>query len=165
MSVRNMGEVGVNLQKIVKRLLNNQNLLKLLYDISSDPLAHADFSDVEKSNIFFNKLIRVVPRVSPNEMEDGRSVICIQVDKGNEVVDNSEYLNLSFSITVLCPFDKWVINDENLRPFSIIGEIQKSLDGKSINGLGNINYDGFQTVMLTDEISGHLMSFTITCFK
>ena len=38
MSVRNCGEIGVNLQKIVARLMANDNLVKLLYYTDKDPL-------------------------------------------------------------------------------------------------------------------------------
>ena len=45
MSIRNCGEMGSNLQKIVKRLLANQNLLKLLYYTDTDPLSHKDLDE------------------------------------------------------------------------------------------------------------------------
>jgi hypothetical protein len=42
-----------------------------------------------------------------------------------------------------------------LRPFSILGEIQKSLEGKTINGLGKIEGGDFSLDFLTDEISAY----------
>jgi hypothetical protein len=38
MSIRNYGELGIILQKIMNRLLANQELLKLLYYTDKDPL-------------------------------------------------------------------------------------------------------------------------------
>jgi hypothetical protein len=38
MGVRNCAEIGENLQKIVKRLLANDNLVNLLYYTDKDPL-------------------------------------------------------------------------------------------------------------------------------
>jgi hypothetical protein len=38
MGVRNCEELGVNLQKITNRLLENKDLLKLLYYTDQDPL-------------------------------------------------------------------------------------------------------------------------------
>ena len=42
--VRDLKELGPNLQKIVTRLQSNQNLLKLLYYSDKDPLSHADLT-------------------------------------------------------------------------------------------------------------------------
>lgn len=47
MGVRNCEELGRNLQKIMNRLLANQNLLKLLYYTDKDPLSHEDFKKEE----------------------------------------------------------------------------------------------------------------------
>jgi hypothetical protein len=38
MSIRNCGELGISLQKIVSRLLENDRLVNLLYYEDSDPL-------------------------------------------------------------------------------------------------------------------------------
>ena len=43
--VRNLKELGSFMQRIVKRLMNNQNLLKLLYYTDKDPLSQSDISD------------------------------------------------------------------------------------------------------------------------
>jgi hypothetical protein len=45
MAIKNLAEMGENLQKIVKRLLANQNLLKLLYYTNKDPLSQPDIDD------------------------------------------------------------------------------------------------------------------------
>ena len=59
MGVRNCEELGHNLQKIMNRLLANQNLLKLLYYTDKDPLSHEDFTKEE-----INKRIRSYIEVS-----------------------------------------------------------------------------------------------------
>ena len=45
MAVRNCADLGINAQYIVKRLLANQNLLKLLYYTDKDPLSHEDLTE------------------------------------------------------------------------------------------------------------------------
>ena len=42
--VRNLAELGPNLQKIVTRLLSNQDLLKYLYYTDKDPLSGSDLT-------------------------------------------------------------------------------------------------------------------------
>ena len=48
MGVRNCGELGVNLQKIVSRLMANDNLVNLLYFEDKDPINHSPLADKEK---------------------------------------------------------------------------------------------------------------------
>lgn len=57
MSIRNCGDIGVNTQYIVKRLIANQNLLKLLYYTDKDPLAGDDLTqDQIQDEVFENSL-------------------------------------------------------------------------------------------------------------
>ena len=53
--VRNCIDLGVNAQKIVRRLLANQNLLKLLYYTDKDPLSHEDLTQEQIQNEVFEK--------------------------------------------------------------------------------------------------------------
>ena len=50
MGVRNCQELGTNLQKIVSRLLANDDLVKLLYYENDDPLGGATLDKEAKRN-------------------------------------------------------------------------------------------------------------------
>ena len=52
----------------------------------------------------------------------------------------------------------------NLRPFSIMGEIQKSLNGKVIDGMGRLRGGDFEINFLTDEMSCYEMTFDLTAY-
>ena len=65
--VRNLKELGPNLQKIVTRLQTNQTLLKLLYYTDKDPLSNPDLTKEQIKSEIFEKLIKVIPRVGPKE--------------------------------------------------------------------------------------------------
>lgn len=162
MAVRNCAEIGENLQKIVKRLLANENLLKLLYYTDKDPLAHS-LSDHEKETEFFEKLIKIVPKVDARE--DERSVVAIRVIGGNKVGSNTDFRNVKISIEVFVPMSVWIIKDTNLRPFAILGEIEKSLQGKTVNGLGKIEGGDFELSFLTKEMSCYQQNFWITTYE
>ena len=57
------------------------------------------------------------------------------------------------------------INDKpNLRPFSIISEIQKTLYKKTINGIGVITGGDFNLDALTSEMSCYCVEFYIDVF-
>ena len=159
MSVRNCGELGLNLQKIVSRLLANDNLVKLLYYENKDPLGRESLTPDVKNTEIFEKLIRIIPRVT--EDETNKSIIVVYIDGGRKNLDNSEFKTVEFVIDILVPLDQWIIKDSNLRPFAILGEIQNSLEGKTINGLGRIQGGDFSLTKLTDKHSIYTQIFSI----
>lgn len=121
MSVRNCGELGLDLQKIVSRLLANDNLVKLLYYENKDPLNESNLTKEEKENLIYQKLIKIVPR--HKEDDNNKSVLMVYINKGTKIPGNKEFINLQIVIDVFVPLDAWIIKDINLRPFAILGEI------------------------------------------
>ena len=163
MSARDCQELGVNLQKICSRLLANEELLKLLYYVDLDPLSNENLTTEQKQKEIFNELVCVVPKVGVRE--DSRSAIAIYIPKAAGLTGNSEFKNVTIAIDIFVPLTQWIIKDSNLRPFAIMGEIQKSLRGKTVNGLGKINGGDFELVLLTDEMSSYRQIFTITEYE
>ena len=77
---------------------------------------------------------------------------------------NQEFKNVYVEVEVFVPMTQWIIKDTNLRPFAILGEVQKSLDGKTINGLGKMVGGDFSLNYLSDEISCYTQNFYITSY-
>ena len=162
MGVRNCAEIGDNLKKIVERLLSNDDLINLLYYTDLDPLNQPHLSYEEKKDRVYEKLIKVVPRVGPKETAN--SIVSLRVFRGQKNVENDEFRNVSLFIDVFVPLTQWFIKDENLRPFKILGEIEKSLNGKTVNGLGKIQGGEFELNFLTEEISCYTQQFEIITY-
>lgn len=163
MAIRNSREIGENLQKIVSRLMANDNLVNLLYYTDKNPLSNPPLSQEQKQKEVFDKLIKIVPRVGPKET--ATSIIAIRVIKGSLDPTNSEFRNIRVEIETFVPLTQWYIKDSNLRPFAIMGEIEESLSGKSINGLGKMEGGDFDLNFLTDEISAYEQHFWITQYE
>ena len=159
--VRNCTDIGENAQKIIKRLLANQNLLKLLYYTDKDPYNHEDLTNEQIQNEIFDKLIKIIPRVGPKET--AHSIIAIRVVQGHKG-DNNEFKDVIIAIEVFVPLTQWIIKDIQLRPFAILGEIQKSLNDKTINGLGKLQGGDFDLNFLTDEIGCYEQVFYLTSY-
>ena len=162
MNVRNCSDIGVNAQYIVKRLLANQNLLKLLYYTDKDPLSHEDLTEEQIQNEVFGKLVKIVPRVGPKET--AHSIVAIRIARARGLATNNEFKNVNISIEIFVPMTQWIIKDTNLRPFAIMGEIQKSLNGKKIEGLGKMVGGDFDLNFLTEEISAYEQTFILTSY-
>ena len=162
MNVRNCTDIGVNAQYIVKRLLANQNLLKLLYYTDKDPLSHDDLTSEQIQDEIFNKLVKIVPRVGPKET--AHSIIAVRIARARGLASNNEFKSVNISIEVFVPMTQWIIKDTNLRPFAIMGEVQKSLNGKKIEGLGKLTGGDFSLNFLTEEISAYEQTFVLTSY-
>ena len=94
-----------------------------------------------------------------------RQRIMKMVDEGNVNDYNSDNENMSLLINVYCPFKEWLISGDDLRPFAIMAEIRKTLQGARINGLGELKYLGFSLSTLTEEMGAYVMRFTINAFN
>lgn len=162
MGVRNCREVGENLQKIVRRLMANDRLVNLLYYSDKDPLNQPYLTEEQKRTEVYEKLIKIIPRVGPKET--AQSIIAIRVVNGHKDSSNSEFRNIKISIEVFVPLTQWIIKDSNLRPFAILGEIEESLEGKKVNGLGKMKGGDFDLNFLTEEIGAYEQNFWITSY-
>ena len=162
MNVRNCKDIGVNAQYIIKRLLANQNLLKLLYYTDKDPLSHEDLTEEQIQNEVFGKLVKIVPRVGPKET--AHSIVALRIARARGLASNSEFKNVMISVEVFVPMTQWIIKDTNLRPFAIMGEVQESLNNKKIEGLGKLTGGDFSLNFLTEEISAYEQTFILTSY-
>lgn len=163
MAIRNSRDIGENLQKIVKRLMANDNLVNLLYYTDKDPLSQPHLTEEQKQKEVFDKLIKIVPKVGPKE--DAKSLIAIRVVRGSKDSSNTEFRNVKIQVETFVPLTQWYIKDTNLRPFAIMGEIEESLDKKKINGLGEMRGGDFDLNFLTEEISAYEQTFWITTYE
>lgn len=163
MAVRNCREIGENLQKIMTRLMANDDLVKLLYYTGKDPLSQPALTSEEKKQEIFDKLIKIIPRIGPKE--DAKSMVSIRVASGVSTLSNSEFRQIEIVIETFVPLTQWFIKDSNLRPFAILGEIEQSLQGKKVNGLGTISGGDFTLNFLTEEIVSYEQTFYITQYE
>lgn len=160
--VRNCAELGVNLQKIINRLISNKDLLKLLYYNDKDPLSQPDLTEKQIKEEVLEKLIKIIPRIGPKETAN--SIVSIRVVSARRNLENNEFRDITIAVEIFVPLTQWIIKDSNLRPFAIMGEIQKSLDNKKINGLGKMIGGEFNLNFLTEEISAYEQSYRIITY-
>lgn len=159
MGVRHCAELGKNLQIIMKRLLANQNFCKLLYYTDKDPLSQAE---VVAKDILNNGL-EIVPKNNPVEEANAKVILVLQ--NANKIGGNNEFRNIHLVFYIYTPITQWIIKDENLRPFLIMEEIQNSLEGKNINGLGTLRSGDITLSGITQQMTCYTLEFFITDFS
>jgi hypothetical protein len=96
--------------------------------------------------------------------ETAKSIIVLRVVRGRANPGNDEFRDFRIDIEVFVPLTQWIIKDSNLRPFAIMGQIHKSLNGKKIDGLGKMDGGDFQINFLTEEMSCYEMNYYITSY-
>ena len=133
-----------------------------MYYTDKDPLSHEDLTEKQIQEEVFGKLVKIIPRVGPKET--AHSVVVLRIARGRGLAQNNEFKNVYISLEVFVPMTQWVIKDTNLRPFAIMGEIQKSLNGKKIEGLGKLIGGDFDLNFLTEEISAYEQTFVLTSY-
>lgn len=163
MAVRNCRELGENLQKIVTRLMANDRLVNLLYYTDKDPLNNPYLTKEQKQELIFEKLLKIVPRVGPKE--DAKSIVVVKAVRASKIPSNTEFRDIKIQVEVFVPLTQWFIKDSNLRPYLILGEIEESLNGKIVNGLGKMTGGDFDLNFLTEEISAFEQTFWITAYE
>ena len=93
-------EIGVNLIKIAKKLLDNQDLCKLLVNTDLDPLNPNTHPNNIDGISLLHKNIRVVPLVTAED-QTTESKIVLLFDEGEVNRSNSDNENLSLLINIL----------------------------------------------------------------
>lgn len=162
MAVRNCKEIGENLQLIIKRLMANDDLVKLLYYTDKDPLSQPALTNEQKQSEIFEKLIKIVPKIGTKEVAN--SIVVVRVVNGSRNSSNIEFRNVTIGVEVFVPLTQWIIKDTNLRPFAILGAVQESLNNKVINGLGKMQGGDFTLSFITDEIVCYEQTFNLTTY-
>lgn len=157
-------EHGRNMMKICKKLIKNQDLLKLLMNTDRDPLNKDTHPDEIDGLKLLNKNIRVIPLLLIDDQKTTSKLVIIY-DEGTINFENPDNENVSLLVNVYCPFEEWAIAGDDLRPFAIMAEVRKTLDGVRINGLGEIRYLGFSLSTLTEELGSYTMRFAINAFS
>ncbi len=154
-------EIGKNTQKIVNYLMENDNLVNLLWYTDQDPLSQTPLTKQQKKDWIFNKLIKLVPRLDLKD--DAKSTISVFVSNTTRL-GNEEFRAVEITIEVFVPITQWIIKDSDLRPYAIMGEIQDSLDNRTINGLGKIKGGDFDYNFGSNEMTAFIQRFMITSY-
>ena len=163
MSVKNYENLGIHLMNIMDRLMTNDNLVNLLYYTDSDPLNNPPLSVEEKRAMVYEKLIKIGPHVGTKET--AQSVLAIRVESARGDDENGEFKNIIIKIDVIVPLTQWIIRSTNLRPFLILGEVQKSLNGKRFESVGKMYGGDFELNFLTDEVCGYEQTFYLLNYE
>jgi hypothetical protein len=154
---RRFSVMGDNVFNILSKVMKNQRLLKLLKFTDNDPLKHPDLTQDEIDKML-HKNILIVPKI-PDEPDEKLCYLIILLDRYQVAPNNSEFKTAEIRFVVLCPTDRWVINEKTLRPYAIMNEIDKMFNEKELAGIGNLKFDSFGILVPSVNLSGYTMIY------
>lgn len=125
---------------IMRKILANQNVLRLIYHNSEDCLTDpaCQVGDEEITEMLRTKQISNVPKIWIDK--EKKNYLRITFDSFTPNAENPFYRDHTVEVKIVCPFDTWDLGDFDLRPYRIAGEIDAMLDGKKFSGIGVLNF-------------------------
>lgn len=144
--------------KITDKILSNKKLLKLIYYTSPDALEQNDLTEEQKLSLI-NKNILCYPYIPTTD--DVNNYIEILFDNFVPNEENTEYINNTITLTILCNKENWILNNWNMRLYLIANELMNLINGKKLTGIGEVNFIGGTSFIPSDNIFGITLNFLV----
>lgn len=146
---KDMGIISVN-------LLKNERIKRLLYYSTPDALDR-DCLTEEQSIGLFNKNIKLVPKIYVED--ELRNYILVRFRNFLPNQTNPEFRNNIIEFDILCPYEQWGLKDFQLRPYRIAAEIDSMLNNKHLTGIGTLEFNGADQLILNDHFAGICLTY------
>ena len=157
-NIRNFKAVGDNLFIIAQKILEDDDICKLLYFTDVDPLSHENLTEEEKSNLL-HKNILLVPKVPENDDIKG-SYILVLYDGFNINLANPQFKDADLLFIIVCPPENWVINEASLRPFMLMSRIDEIFGNKKISNIGTLQFVKADRFVLNSQLTGYGLTYS-----
>lgn len=145
-------------KKIVEKILTNEKFLKLLYYKSKDALKLPNLSEAEKERLI-NKNILSHPYI-PSE-DEVENYIQILFDNFTQNQVNPQYVDNMIVITLLCHKYTWILEDWNLRLYTMANEVMNMLNNKKLTGIGTVQFVTASAFVPNSSVFGLTMTFMV----
>ena len=162
MSQRRFAVMGDNIFKIAKRLSRDQSICRLLHYTDRNPLSkeHPDIKGTE----LLHKNILVVPK-PPDSLITKENFIVVLFD--NFVIDgyNKDFKISTVRFNIICPFDEWLIEEESLRPYLLMQQIDSLFNEQKLSGIGNLKFERAEELIISPQLGGYNMEYSVNEFN
>ena len=159
---RRFAVMGENLFRILNKIMNNQRICRLLKYQNENPFDE-NLPDVDGLDLI-HKQICIIPKI-PEPDGDERSFLTIFFDKYIVNTQNPDFKLSTIRFDIICPFNEWIVNDSNLRPYLIMQELDTMFNQTKMSGIGNLQFSTCDTLVLSPHLGGFSMHYTINEFN
>lgn len=136
---------------IVHKLLEDQNLCKLLYYTQPDALKAADLTMAQRVTLINDK-IRLVPNILITP--ECPNYVIVRMDNFVPNRFNPEFRDCQILFEILIHPDHWNLGDFQLRPYKIAGAIDAMMDGAKLTGIGELSFNKSKNLVLNNQLMG-----------
>lgn len=161
-SQRRFAVMGENLFKIANKLVTDQALCRLLKYQDPDPLNTEKYEDVNGVDLLHKQII-IVPKFPEEGIEC--SFVMAVFDNFTINPNNPDFKLTRIRFDVVCPYTEWIINENSLRPYLIMEEIDKLFNQAKLSGIGNLQFTHSTPLVLSPQIGGYSMYYQINEFN
>ena len=162
-SQRRFAVLGTNTFNIANKLMTNQRLCRLLKYQVRDPFNKEKYKDVDGIDLL-NKQIMIVPKPWDESTEKMSYVVALFSSYIDNIA-NSEFKLASITFDIACPYDEWVLDEQSLRTYLIMQEIDNMFNGAKMAGIGTLQFVKADGIVLTNQIGGYSMLYQINEFN
>lgn len=143
---------------IVRKMLSNNNLKKLLYYTDKNCLSLPNLDEKQTLELI-DKHIQIEPKQEIDK--DAHSYIYIVFDDFVPNANNPQFRNNLIIFNIVCHFDDWNLGDFQLRPYKIAGEIDSMFNGQNEFGIGEFQLVGGEQIVISDEFGGITLVYMV----
>ena len=137
---------------IMSKILSNKNILKLLYYTTNDKDKMEDLNSTQIKSLISNRQISAIPQVKINKNK--LSYLLITFDSFTPNYENEYYRDHIIEFKILCHFDDWDLENYELRPYRIAGELDAMFNKAHLTGIGELTFMGANQDIYNDEYGG-----------
>ena len=159
---RHFAVMGKNTFYIADKIMTNQRICRLLKYHVRDPFSNS-LSNVDGDELI-NKQILITPKIFDDETEKMSYIVAV-FDTYTVNTFNQEFKNATIRFDIACPYDEWLMDEESLRPYLIMEEIDKMFNGGRLAGIGKLQFWRAACLTLTPYIGGYSMWYEIHEFN
>ena len=140
---------------VVKKILGNPRILRLLYYTSKDALEKPDLNEDQVLELLENN-IKIVPKIKVD-----KEVVNYLVISFNNFIESSnpEFRDNIIEFDIICHLDNWQLKDFQLRPFKIAGELDSMLNKQKLTGIGLLEFLSAQEKVLSNEYAAVCLKY------
>lgn len=159
---RRFAVMGENLFKIANKLVTNQKLCRLLKYQDPDPLNKQAHEDINGFDLLHKQIL-----ILPKFPEDGVECSFVLAVFDNFTINpaNPDFKLTRIRFDVVCPYTEWVVNENSLRPYLMMEEIDTMFNQAKLSGIGHLQFTHSTPLVLSPQLAGYSMYYQINEFN
>lgn len=163
-SQRRFAVMGNNTYRIANKIMSNQRICRLLKYQSRNPFEVNEKQPDVRGEDLINKQILIVPKVYDEDLWKTSYIVAVF---DNFIVNpmNPEFKISTIRFNVACPYDEWLLNDNSLRPYLIMQELDNMFNESKLAGIGNLQFLRADALTLSPQIGGYSLRYSINEFN